>query len=283
MSSMVEVKELNYSYGKEKVLNQISLTLETGKIYGLWGRNGAGKTTLMRCISGLSPANEIYVNGSVPYDNEEISPHICFIQENHPLNPLWSVKDAFCIAANFKESWNEALAEKAAAAFHLKLSMKVKKMSKGMKTALALTIGLASRARVTIFDEPTNGLDAAHRETFYDLLMEEHEQRDRLFLISTHYINELHRYIENLLVLKEGALIQDKTMEQFRQSAGFIHGTKEELNWLTGKAYILEKKEMGPLVRYMIDLDTCEDEHVLEKVEDHVHLQDYLLRVTDNK
>jgi len=283
MSETVKVVGLNYFHGKEQSLRDVSFTLEAGKVYGLWGRNGAGKTTLMRCIAGLLPVDKesISVREAVPFDNDQILGDICFIQENHPLNPIWRVKDALEIASRFQPEWDESIAQRAIKAFRLKPTMRVKKMSKGMKTALALSIGLASNAKVTIFDEPTNGLDAAFRETFYELLMKEHEKGERLFVISTHYIQELQRYMEQLLVIHQGELVLNQSLEEIRGASGYIHGKKEELSFLDNNSSVIEVKEMGAMVRYMVEMNEHTEKEISEKIDQQVELQDYLLRKTE--
>jgi len=283
MSETVKVVGLNYFHGKEQSLKDVSFTLEKGKVYGLWGRNGAGKTTLMRCIAGLSPVDEetISVREAAPFDNDQLLGDICFIQENHPLNPIWRVKDALEIASWFQPEWDESIAQRAINAFRLKPTMRVKKMSKGMKTALALSIGLASNAKVTIFDEPTNGLDAAFRETFYELLMKEHEKGERLFVISTHYIQELQRYMEQLLVIHQGELVLNQSLEEIRGASGYIHGKKEELSFLDNNSSVIEVKEMGAMVRYMVEMNEHTEKEISEKIDQQVELQDYLLRKTE--
>lgn len=315
----LSIQQLTFFHGDKKALNNVSLELIPGKIYGLWGRNGAGKTTLMRCLTGILPAEKgtVTFDGAEPFENREILQKVCFIQENHPLNAQWKVKDVFRLAPNFYPGWDATRAKECLEAFNLKPSTQVKKMSKGMKTALALTIGIASKSPVMIFDEPTNGLDAALREVFYELLLEEVADGERIVIISTHYIQELQRYIEELIVLHEGALIMHETLDEVKNNTGYIQGMKQELAARLDLDHpcILEKTELGPMVRVMVDLKiaaeagltvagagsragtgTTEAEVFATggggsypglssslEIQEHVDLQDYLLRRTDKK
>ncbi|MDG5786278.1 ABC transporter ATP-binding protein [Evansella sp. AB-P1] len=280
MTYRLDVHVPSYTHGKKEALKNIRFQLESGTIYGLWGRNGAGKTTLMRCITGLLKVNKGYVqlNEASPFENREVLEKICFIQENHPLFYLWKVKDALKVASYFYPNWSWEKAKKCLVTFELQDSLKVNQMSKGMKTALALTIGLSSGAPVLIFDEPTNGLDASLREKFYDLLMDEHSLGDKIIILSTHYIQELQRYIEELIVLHDGELILQESLERIRERTGYIHGKKETLPSYINNENILDRKQIGPMLRLMI-----EDESLVDKFDENVDLQDYLLRKTDGE
>ncbi|MFA9559212.1 ABC transporter ATP-binding protein [Evansella sp. AB-rgal1] len=280
MTYCLKVENVSYRHGKVNALNNVSFQLESGKIYGLWGRNGAGKTTLMRCMTGLlkTGSGNVSLNGKHPYENRDVLQQICFIQENHPLNTQWKVKDAMEIASCFYPNWNGAKAKQCLRAFRLDEKIRVKAMSKGMRTALALTIGLSSGAPVMIFDEPTNGLDAAVRETFYELLVYDDSFEDSIIILSTHYIQELQRYIEEIIVLHEGKLIMQDSIEAIRERTGYIHGNKESRKLVVDESAILERSEMGPMVRLMV-----EDIELSARFDEKVDLQDYLLRKTDRK
>ncbi|ADU29266.1 ATP-binding cassette domain-containing protein [Evansella cellulosilytica] len=280
MTYHLKVDALTYAHGKKEAIKDVSFQLEAGKVYGLWGRNGAGKTTLMRCMTGLLAVNQgsVTLNGKSPYENRDVLNDICFIQENHPLNSLWKVKEVLEIAAIFYKNWDSTIAEKCLESFNLSKNLKVKAMSKGMRTALSLTIGLSSGAPVMIFDEPTNGLDAAIREVFYELLMEECSKEEKIVIISTHYIQELQRYIEELIVLDEGKLLLQDSLDAIKERTGYIHGDKASASQFMDSRGIIEKTVMGPMVRLMV-----ENEELAGHFDEKVDLQDYLLRKTDKK
>ncbi|WP_096439937.1 ABC transporter ATP-binding protein [Alteribacter populi] len=283
---IVQIQNLTFFHSKDKKgLHDVDLTIERGKVYGLWGRNGAGKTTLMRVLAGfLWPDNgEVRVFSDVPFENRNVIKRICFIQENHPLNRLWRIKDVMKIAADFYPNWDEAFAEQSLKTFSLDPEKRIKTLSKGMKTAVALTVGLASRAELTIFDEPTNGLDAGVREKFYELLMNELDDGERTIILSTHFIQELQAYIEEMIVLHEGSLVVQRSIEEIREQAVYVTGSKEILGQYQNHDDVLEVKTLGTTVSILIEKNSevWDGVRSLDIDMETPSLQDYLLRKTD--
>ncbi|WP_054637462.1 ABC transporter ATP-binding protein [Thalassobacillus sp. C254] len=245
---VVEIRDLSFYHGKDKKgIKDLFLSLEKGKVYGLWGRNGAGKTTLMKIMTGLLKPKKgtVLVFGEGPFENRRTLEKICFIQENHPLNPAWRIRDVMKVASYFYPKWDDELAQETLEAFALDPAKRVKALSKGMRTAVALTIGLASKAPFTIFDEPTNGLDAAVREIFYNLLIEELEEGERTVILSTHFIQELQSYIEEMVVLHDGELVLHQPIELIREEAVYVTGQKQKLEEVIHHSDALEVKTLA--------------------------------------
>ncbi|WP_026688903.1 ABC transporter ATP-binding protein [Alteribacter aurantiacus] len=285
---VVKIEGLTYFHSKQaKGLDSVSLTLEKGKVYGLWGRNGAGKTTLMKVLAGFFRPDEgsVKLFSEAPFENRNVLKKMCFIQENHPLNPAWKIKDVLRVASYFYPKWDEELAAHSLRAFSLDGKKRVKTLSKGMKTAVALTVGLASRAEFTVFDEPTNGLDAAVREVFYDLLVTELEEGDRTFLLSTHFIQELQSFIEEMIVMDQGKLALQKSMETIREGAVYVTGSKEALGVYLTHRDVLETKSLGNTVSLLVEKESelWQELQDVESMNEVPSLQEYLLRKTDRK
>ncbi|TMW71055.1 ABC transporter ATP-binding protein [Alteribacter natronophilus] len=286
--TVVEIRNLTFYHSRDKKgLKDLSLSLEQGKVYGLWGRNGAGKTTLMKLMTGLLKPQHgsITLFGEEPFENRRALGKICFIQENHPLNPAWRIRDVMKVAAYFYPAWDPEMAESSLRAFSLDPGKKVKTLSKGMRTAVALTVGLASKAPFTIFDEPTNGLDAAVREIFYNLLISELEEGERTVMLSTHFIQELQAYIEDMVVLHDGELILHEPIESIRERAVYVTGRKKELEEVISHPEALEVKTLGSSASVLVE-KTGEPWQLAQKQDitmETPSLQDYLLRKTDRK
>jgi len=202
---MIEIRNLSKSYGKTKVLTDIFLNLEDNKIYGLLGRNGAGKTTLLNIVANQLKCDtgELKYYGEDIYENSKAVENICLVKEKSIPVDDDKVKRIFDMAKTLYKDWDEEYKEYLVKEFSLNVRKKYRKLSRGNQTIVGLIIGLASRARLTIFDEPSLGLDAAYRYKFYDLLLEDVEKNPRTVIISTHLIDEVTNLFEEVIILKE--------------------------------------------------------------------------------
>ena len=203
------------TYGKVKALDNVYLTLEPGHIYGLIGRNGAGKTTLLAALTAQLPPDEGRVTyGSEPvWENEKALADLCFSRElsgklGSSSNGL-RVRDYLRAGRMFYPHWDEEYARRLVQQFGLDDKKRISALSKGMMSAVTIVLALASRAPVTMMDEPVAGLDIVAREDFYRLLLEDYAATGRTFVISTHILEEAAPVFEKVLILKEGRLIED--------------------------------------------------------------------------
>ena len=203
-------KNIVKKYGKDTVLKNVNVEIETGKIYGLIGRNGAGKTTLLSILTAQNPATEgtVTLDGQPVWENEEALSHICYSREISQVtmfgpNTL-KVKDYLSTAKSFYRNWDEDYARELVEAFNINPKKRVSKLSKGMLSAVTIIIALASKADITILDEPVAGLDVVAREQFYKLVIEEYANTGRTFIISTHIIEEAASLFEKVIIIDDG-------------------------------------------------------------------------------
>ncbi|UOR11850.1 ATP-binding cassette domain-containing protein [Halobacillus amylolyticus] len=287
MTVRAAFQNVSFSHDRKTnlALNHVNLDIEDHKIYGLWGRNGAGKTTLLHCLFGLIQPSEgsVSVSGSSPMNHKQLTEDICFIQENHPLHPLWKIKDVFVISRHFYPNWDEEKAVQLLERFSLDSKMKIKQLSKGMKTAVSIVIGMASKSRVTVFDEPSNGLDAASREAFYALLIEEYEQSQRTFILSSHYIQEIQGIVEELIVMKQGEIVLKEPIDQLLERSVYIMGQSAIIHEHFHQVPVLEKKDIQDMRRIMVETSRLNPPGAaaVDVQYDQVPLQQFLLRKTE--
>jgi len=231
-------------------LNEVSFELTEPKIYGLLGRNGAGKTTFMDILAGyqLPTSGDVLVNNKNPFDNREISQHICLIKEGNNFNQNLKVKHILNSYGSFYPNWDQALADELVKEYNLPLNAKVKTLSKGMESALGVIVGLSSMATITIFDEPYIGLDAAARKNFYNTLLEQYETRPRTIIFSTHLIDEVSLLFEEVLILREGDLMMHEKAEVMRQGAFSVTGSKAEVEQFIQDKQVMKIKELANMM-----------------------------------
>ncbi|KOY14334.1 ATP-binding cassette domain-containing protein [Paenibacillus xylanivorans] len=286
---MIQIEQVTYSYQQTPVLNNVTLTESEPIISAMWGRNGAGKTTLMSLLAGHNrpDAGTIQVMGQDPYNNLAAQENLCYIQENHPLGRNWTINDMVRFGQYFHPQWDQAFAEQLIDRFELPVKKKIVKFSKGMKTAAQMILGLASNARVTILDEPTNGLDAEKRKYFYNALLETYEDNPRLILISSHHIEEIQPLCESLIVLQAGKVLLNQPMEEMREKGVLLTGGIDDINRVTADVEVIESSQMGSTMRVMIDEPYCkvwkDIAHAQGLSIEKATLQDYLINRTRNQ
>jgi len=252
----VEVRNVTKRYKRKTALHNISLQIDEPKIYALLGRNGAGKTTLMELIAGhiLPTEGEIIINGVDPFDERSILKEICLIKENDNFHKDLKVKDVLQTYANFYEKWNDTLATQLIESYNLPLNARVKALSKGMESALGVIVGLASGAKLTIFDEPYIGMDAIGRQQFYNQLVEVFEAEERTILFSTHLIDEASLLFQEIFIINNGELILEEDAETIRVKAYAVMGQKKEVEaYIKGKKVLRTKQLSNMLVAYLYD------------------------------
>ncbi len=225
MTPAISVTELTRRYRGELALDHVTLDLEPGSITGLLGRNGAGKTTFMRILAGheFASAGTVTVLGASPVENETVLRQMVFVREDQTY-PDFRVRQAVQVASWFYPNWSHELAGALLEEFDLPLNRKVKKLSRGMRSALGIVIGLAARAEVTLFDEPYAGLDPVARQLFYDRLLADYAEHPRTVLLSTHLIDEAAGLLERVVVIDRGRIALNMDADELRGAATSVSG-----------------------------------------------------------
>ena len=239
------------SYGVNQVLFNLDLDIEPGKIYGLIGRNGAGKTTLLGILTGQNTRDSGTVTyGEEPvWENQEVLNQICFSRELQPTlfsgpNNL-KVRHYLRSAAIFYPGWDEEYAQKLLEEFGLDPKKKISQLSKGQMSMVTILIALASRAPLTILDEPAAGLDVVMRERFYQLLLEDFARTERTFIVSTHIIEEAASVFENVIILDRGRILENCPTEELIDQFRYISGREDEVDRVCAGLEVLSVHQMG--------------------------------------
>ena len=249
--SILSGKNIVKSYGKENVLKNVSVEIETGKIYGLIGRNGAGKTTLLSILTAQNPASqgEITLDGKPVWENEESLSHICYSREISPVtmfgpNTL-KVKEYLATARAFYVNWDEAYAKELIKLFNIDVKKRISKLSKGMLSAVTIIVALASKADITILDEPVAGLDVVAREQFYKLVIEEYSETGRTFIISTHIIEEAASLFEKIIIIDKGEIKYQENLDELLSRAYRVSGDTDAVDKATEGFKIYNPESLG--------------------------------------
>ncbi|MGG3262371.1 ABC transporter ATP-binding protein [Bacillus paranthracis] len=282
----LETKDITKKYKKKVAVNEVTISLEEHKIYGLLGRNGAGKTTLLNLLAGqiTSSSGSVSIFGEHVFENSKAMQNICFVRVKEEAQLSFKVKEIFKMCSMFYKNWDGKYAEELANKFQLNMTVKYHKLSHGMQTVVGIIQGLASRAPITIFDEPTTGLDAAHRELFYSLLLEDYGEYPRTIILSTHLVEEVTYVIEDVIIIKEGRLVVQSLVEDLLQQVQIISGQKDKVDEFLINKKVLNREVYGNKgIAVIWEELSNEDYYSLEKeglAIDRITLQKLFIHIT---
>lgn len=247
MDLAVKVEGLNKIFKKKKVLDNLHLEIEKDKIYGLVGKNGAGKTTLLKILSCyyVKSSGNVEVFGEDPFENEKILSQICFTSSDRELPSYLKIGEILNVLKEFYPNWDEKFREELIKKFELDENKAFNELSKGMKAMVNLIIGLSSRAPLTIYDEPYSGLDPVYRELFYKILLEDYEKNPRTIIFSTHYLDEVARLFENLIIMDRGRVLINEEMDSLREKSFYIKGEKDVIEEIEDDLNVINSEVYG--------------------------------------
>lgn len=216
---MIEVKNMNKSYGRKKVLQGVSFTANKGEITCLVGTNGAGKTTIMNAIMNLTPIH----SGEVLIDGEKLTKQsyekITYIPDSMTMLPSMTIHEAFEFMHDFYKTWNEKRAEELLTFFRLERSSRMSDLSKGNKAKVNLLLGLALDVEYVLMDEPFSGIDVFSREEIMNVFTS-HLIEDRGVLLTTHEIDDVEHLIDKVVLLHDGIVVKEFHAETVREELG---------------------------------------------------------------
>lgn len=229
---VVALHGVSRSYRETRALDGVDLELTPGRIYGLVGRNGSGKTTLLSVIGQqIRPdrGGRVELFGRPGWENAEALSRTVLLRDRQRYPEDFRVQHVLAAAPAFHRGWDEAFARELVEDFRLPVRTRIKKLSTGQHCALGIVLGLASRAELTMLDEPYGGLDPVARELFYDRLLEDFARRPRTVVISTHLVDEVANLLDHVLLLDHGRLVLDTGLETARASAHTVAGRTEDV------------------------------------------------------
>ncbi len=220
---MVKIENLSFGYTKKQTLfDQLRLQLQPGNIYGLLGRNGAGKTTLLKVMTGLVFPGE----GScrvAGYDASERMPacleDICFIPEEYHL-PSVKIESYVSINAPFYKRFDYEKLGWLLREFQLNPQNRLHQLSYGQKKKFLLAFGLSTSARLLLMDEPTNGLDIPSKSQFRKVIAASVNE-EQCVVISTHQVRDLENLIDPIIIIDEGRIIFQQSLEDISSALFF--------------------------------------------------------------
>ena len=223
---MIDIKNLSFSYGSNAVLENISLRLEEGRIYGLLGENGVGKTTLLTLLCGLKKVE----NGSIEVDGIDPYKRLPSLLNNQyylpdEVMPYNSTAERFArFSGKFWPAFDMDKFLKIMAEFETDASKKMNRMSAGQLKKTYIAFALACNVKYLFMDEPTNGLDIPSKAQFRKAITL-YTSEDSTIVISTHQVRDLENIIDPILILDRRDVLLNASLERISDKLYFDYGT----------------------------------------------------------
>lgn len=242
MMNGIEVKNLTKQFGQVTAVDNITLTFEPGRIYGLLGRNGAGKSTLLNIISNriFPGSGEVLIDGERARENDKALGKLYLMSEKNYYPENMKIDEIFRWTKTFYPDFDRDCAYELARQFGLATNKSVRTLSTGYASIFKLIIALSVQTPYVMLDEPVLGLDANHRSLFYRILIEQYSKNPRTIILSTHLIEEVASVIEDVIIIKGGKLLKNESCESLLSSGYTVAGAQKNVD-----AFIQDKNIIG--------------------------------------
>ena len=252
--NVVECTGLTKSYFKRRVLDRLTAEIAENKIIGLIGKNGAGKTTLLKMIAGFSKQTSggITVFSERPFNNLKVSINTIFVDDKMSFPNTLQLGEILEEAARFYPNWDMKLAKGMLAYFQFDPTSYHQHLSKGKISIFNMIVGICSRCPLTIFDEPTTGMDEAARKDFYRALLKDYIAYPRTIILSSHHIDEVDDLLEEVLVLHEGKKLLHLEMDELKEWSVGLRGPAEKVSAFIEGREVLHKSQLGSGTSYAV-------------------------------
>ena len=211
---MIEVKNLTKTFGTCKALDDLTMTIPAGSVYGLVGPNGAGKSTVIRHILGVyrPDSGSITLDGMPIYENPAVKARIGSIPDEVFFFPSATLEDMRRYYRGIYKNFNDTLFEKLFDVFRLPRTGQIRRFSKGMQKQAAFQLTLCTRPDVLVLDEPVDGLDPVMRRQVWSLILSDVAQNGTTVLISSHNLRELEDICDHVGIMDHGKMILQKSL-----------------------------------------------------------------------
>lgn len=216
----ITVKNTSKYYGKQKALNAVSFSIDTGEIVGFLGPNGAGKSTMMKIITAYIEANEgeVLVNGlDVQKDELAVKRSVGYLPEHNPMYPDMYIKEYLQFHANIHKVDKQRISEVIdQVGLGPEQHKKIGQLSKGYRQRVGLAAALLHDPQVLVLDEPTTGLDPNQLVGIREMIKE--IGKEKTILLSTHIMQEVEAMCNRVIIIKQGEIVADKNLKELMDS-----------------------------------------------------------------
>ena len=211
---MLNMQQVTKTFGNFTALNNLSMHIPKGAVYGLVGPNGAGKSTAIRLLTGVyrPDSGEITLEGQKIYENPEVKTRIAYIPDEIFYFPSASLEEMRKYYKGFYPKFDDELFDRLYDVFQLPKKGQIRRFSKGMQKQAAFHLSICTRPDVLILDEPVDGLDPVMRRQVMSLILSDVAQRETTVLISSHNLRELEDVCDHVGIMDKGQMLLEKSL-----------------------------------------------------------------------
>ena len=264
MMNAIEFKNLTKTYRNQTVLNQIKFSIKENVLTGVIGRNGVGKTTLMKIAAGhiKETSGSVTVFSEIPFNSLKVSANSIFVDDTMSFSEKLSLEEILFEAKRFFPNCDATFAQRLVDYFGFHPRVRHKNLSKGKMNTFNAIIGIASRCPLTIFDEPTTGMDAVVRKDFYRALLKDYIAHPRTILLSSHHLEEVEDLLEDILLLNDGVIRFHGPITELQEMFVKVIGPEGHVRNHIAEKNVLDRQLNGSTYEALVVNEFTSDEKI---------------------
>lgn len=246
---MIEVRNVMKEFDGFRALDNMSMTVQTGSVYGLVGPNGAGKSTIIRHLTGIyrQDAGEIKIDGAPVFENPEVKSRIAYIPDDIFYYANASIREMMDFYRSIYPHFDAERFKKLADVFGLDPKRQMRRLSKGMQKQAAFWIAVSLRPEILILDEPVDGLDPVMRRRIWSIIMADVAENGTTVLVSSHNLRELEDVCDSVGIMNKGKIMIERSLNELQENIVKIQLALPDGESLPEGLDILHKSNTGRL------------------------------------
>ena len=246
---MIEDRIVMKEFDGFRALDDMSMTVQTGSVYGLVGPNGAGKSTIIRHLTGIyrQDAGEITIDGAPVFENPEVKSRIAYIPDDIFYYANASIREMMDFYRSIYPHFDAERFKKLADVFGLDPKRQMRRLSKGMQKQAAFWIAVSLRPEILILDEPVDGLDPVMRRRIWSIIMADVAENGTTVLVSSHNLRELEDVCDSVGIMNKGKIMIERSLNELQENIVKIQLALPDGESLPEGLDILHKSSTGRL------------------------------------
>ncbi len=260
--TVIEFNDVTKTYGRRTVLNEMNFSIRQGVLTGIIGRNGVGKSTLMKIAAGhiQATSGDVHVFSDNPFNSLRVSANSILVDDTMSFSDKLTLMDILKEADCFYPNWDAPLAQRMFDYFSFYSEARHNDLSKGKKSTFNAIIGLASHCPLTIFDEPTTGMDTGVRKDFYRALLKDYIAHPRTILVSSHHLEEIEDLLEDILLITDGIARFHGPVTELQGMFVRLIGKEEKIRTLVVDMKVFDSQVNGSFSEILVENTFTSDE-----------------------